>query len=999
MPTEMQSRKTSKEGGGQQSQKHTHRLHQIGSDEVSARSKKAKQFLGKTKSTKYSVKYNCNVSIVMFNAQSLRSKFDEFRCFVAIQSPDIVCVTETWVSEDFYGDRLQDYELPGYNLFSYCRKSRQGGGVFIYVNSLYCATKVGDPVKAKEVESVWIDVKISARDKHNLRIGAFYRAGNLLRVSQIEVDKVICEEISRNFRQNCLILGDFNLSGYDGKAAETNHECKIYKQLFEEELCMHQLVTEPTRQNSILDLVFSDNRGLVRELAVSEGLGSSDHNMITFYITSEARPKDNFHMVPNFNQADFNKLRKELAHINWKNTLGGLDTCEAWSIFKDTLNIIQNKYIPLKHKRSTKKQNPSWLTPEVRKAIRDKSGAFKMFKGSMSETNKIIYRKSRDEVKKKVRAAKRAKELDLAKNCNADSKKFFSFYKISSVAKSIGPLKANDRLVGNDTEMVELLSEQFESVFTIEDQSNLSLLQIQPLTEQSMVQLGDISSDLVRTYLKRVKPNKAEGPDEVYARILKECEREISVPLAIIFTKSLSDTEIPVDWKRANVVPIFKKGDKCKVENYRPVSLTSLVCKVLESIIKDKMLDFLNENDLIRDTQHGFRKGRSCLTNLLAFFDVATESFDKGKQLDVSYLDFSKAFDKVPHKRLGLQLNSHGIKGKALNWIESWLSGRQQRVVLNGTKSEWKEVRSGVPQGSVLGPLLFLIFINTIENGISSNVLKFADDLKVFRMIEDKNDQEVFQSDLDKLLHWSEIWQMNFNHSKCKIMQIGRVNNTGKYELSGQEMEQIQVEKDLGVMVNTRLSASDQVIQARKKALGMLGAINRNVCYTNEKVITKLYCAYVRPTLEYCVQAWSPTYEKDCWLLERVQKRATKMVNGIRNLEYEERLKILNMFSLKYRRLRGDLIEVFKFVNGQHVGYLKGMFEFNTENRGRSHEHKLIIKHSRTRLRQSFFSRRVVSHWNNLPGSVANASSLLSFKVRMDEHFTGKGLVFKYSWE
>jgi len=200
-------------------------------------------------------------------------------------------------------------------------------------------------------------------------------------------------------------------------------------------------------------------------------------------------------------------------------------------------------------------------------------------------------------------------------------------------------------------------------------------------------------------------------------------------------------------------------------------------------------------------------------------------------------------------------------------------------------------VLSGVPQGSVLGPLLFLIFINTIENGVSSRVLKFADDLKVFRVIEGKDDQDVFQSDLDKLSIWSEVWQMNFNYSKCKIMNVGRVNNPSKYELSGQELAHIQIEKDLGVMVNSKLSASDQVIQARKRALGMLGAINRNVCYKNEKVITKLYCAYVRPLLEYCVQAWSPTYKKDCWLLERVQKRATKMVNGLDNLEARVQLK------------------------------------------------------------------------------------------------------------
>ena len=784
-----------------------------------------------------------------------------------------------------------------------------------------------------------------------------------------------------------------------GRAGEGDRTCKLYKQLFEEELFMQQFVTDPTRLSSILDLVFSDNSDLVKSISVEDGLGNSDHNMIRFYVESEVRQRDNLVKVPNFNKADFQKIRDGLARIKWNDEFAGLDACAAWDVFKNKLKRIESRYIPLKNRRSRKRDNPPWLTMEVKKSIQAKREAFKVMKESPLDSNIRIYQKCRNDVKKKIRAARRTKEIDFAKNCSADCKKFFSFYKISSIAKTIGPLKHNAALIYEDSEMVEVLSDQFKSVFTKENQSEITLLQPQTLTEDSIRDIGNISSEMVRHYLKRVKANKAEGPDEIYARILRECEKEISLPLAIIFSKSISETKIPLDWKRANVVPIFKKGDKSQVENYRPVSLTSLVCKVLESIIKDKIQDFLDEKDLIKNTQHGFRKGRSCLTNLLEFLDVATESFDEGNQLDVSYLDFSKAFDKVPHKRLGLQLKCHGIRGRVFGWIETWLSGRQQRVLLNGSKSEWQDVLSGVPQGSVLGPLLFLIFINKIENKINSKVLKFADDIKMFRMIRSENDHDIFQSDLNKLVEWSEAWQMKFNFSKCKIMHMGRVHDRNKYDMGGQELAEIDKEKDLGVLVNSKLSSSEQVIEARKKALRMLGAINRNVSYKSDQVITKLYCAYVRPHLEYCVQAWSPILEKDCWLLERVQKRATKMIRGMENMHYEDRLRLLNMYSLKYRRLRGDLIEVFKFVHGQHLGYLKGMFEFNEENRTRCHDHKLTVKLSSTRLRQSFFSRRVVGHWNNLPCNVVSASTLDSFKARLDKYFLEKDLVYKYKWD
>ena len=340
----------------------------------------------------------------------------------------------------------------------------------------------------------------------------------------------------------------------------------MFRQLFEEELFMYQYVTEPTRLCSILDLVFSDNRELVSDVTIGEGLGKSDHSIVNFNISCNVRLKDNILLVPNFNQADFDKMRSELAQIDWSSEFARLDTCESWNYFKTILKAVQSRHIPLKYKRNRKNDRPPWLTPEVRNAIKTKRAAFKTMKRSPIDSNKRSYQKSRDEVKRRVRAAKRAKEIVLARNCTADSKGFFSFYKMNNVSKSIGPLKANNMLVSKDNEMVELLSNQFSSVFTIEDQSGIALLHPPTVTEETLGELGNVSSDLVRAYLKKLKPNKAEGPDNIYARVLKECEREISVPLAIIFSRSLKETKIPLDWKSANVVHIFKKVIKVRLK-------------------------------------------------------------------------------------------------------------------------------------------------------------------------------------------------------------------------------------------------------------------------------------------------------------------------------------------------------------------------------------------------------------------------------------------------
>ena len=198
-------------------------------------------------------------------------------------------------------------------------------------------------------------------------------------------------------------------------------------------------------------------------------------------------------------------------------------------------------------------------------------------------------------------------------------------------------------------------------------------------------------------------------------------------------------------WKKANVSAIFKKGDKENPGNYRPISLTSQVCKILESMLRYSIVGHLKENKLIHNSQHEFMKNRSCLTNLLQFLETVTDYIDRGYPVDVIYLNFQKDFDKVPHRRLIHKLTAHGIGGKVLNWIRDWLSGREQRVVLLGSTSTWSPIKSGVPQGSVLGPVLFYIYINDIDDVVSSKILKFADDTKLYRAATNQDDREILR--------------------------------------------------------------------------------------------------------------------------------------------------------------------------------------------------------------------------------------------------------------
>jgi Reverse transcriptase (RNA-dependent DNA polymerase) len=275
-------------------------------------------------------------------------------------------------------------------------------------------------------------------------------------------------------------------------------------------------------------------------------------------------------------------------------------------------------------------------------------------------------------------------------------------------------------------------------------------------------------TDVVRK-LKKLRADSAAGPDNIHPRILVECAEEIAEPLAEIFRKSLRETVVPRDWKTATVTPIFKKGKRADPGNYRPVSLTSLPCKVLESIIKDNIMQHLLGNNLLKESQHGFMPNRSCTTNLIEFMEPVTKNVNKGRPVDIFYLDFSKAFDSVPHERLMVKLRAKGVSGEVGDWLREWLTGRTQRVRVGDELSSEKDVESGVPQGTVMGPCLFDVYIDDIDDvaALLELLSKFADDCKGQKTILCEKDRQDLQMTINKLYEWAVKWGMSFNKEKC----------------------------------------------------------------------------------------------------------------------------------------------------------------------------------------------------------------------------------------
>ena len=360
-----------------------------------------------------------------------------------------------------------------------------------------------------------------------------------------------------------------------------------------------------------------------------------------------------------------------------------------------------------------------------------------------------------------------------------------------------------------------------------------------------------------------------------------------------LFMKCATDRRIPDDWKMANVVALHKKGARDKAENFRPVSLTCVLGKVYQKLVRRHIIDHA-EGSVTRD-QHGFISGRSCTSNLLEAFDTIIDMMDEGLPVDILYFDFRKAFDTVPHHRLLVKLENMGITGEALEIIKDFLSDREMRVGVGDSFSEVLKIVSGVPQGSVLGPILFLLFVNDLPDNIKSRILLFADDLK---LIANAMNKDLVDEDLRSLERWEGLWQLRFNLDKCKVLHIaGNDNPRNKYCLDGTELLSTQSEKDLGFTMDEKFDFAEHIKASLAKANKMIAWVSRNVICKDKIIMATIYRCLVRPHLEYCVQCWCPTPRFGNWGLilsiEKVQRKFTRLVNDIGTLSYGARLKSL----------------------------------------------------------------------------------------------------------
>ena len=754
-----------------------------------------------------------------------------------------------------------------------------------------------------------------------------------------------------------------------------------------------QLVKCPTRGENILDLLLTNSPEAVSQVDVVDGIPGSDHEAVQFLIrATKPAPVRQNRFVYNFKRGDFNRFRDLLSEIPWNCCFLSDNVDDAWSRFKDLLLTAADQCIP--KVRLSRKKRAHWLSAETLQQIRKKRRQYRMAKQSGKQEDITRYKTTSNTVRRLTCKDHRSHLEDISQQLVSNQRVFWRWLKnVRGGSAGIPNLKFMGSVLTAAADKAKAFNAYFCSIFTKENLSNLPHLRSLLQASWSTASISDvvIDEDSVLEALGGIDPSKACGPDEIPGRLLKEGAPWLAEPLTRLFNMSLQSGSLPSDWRRANVTPVFKKGNKHSPGNYRPISLTSLVVKYLEHLIRARIVEFLEADNKLNQYQHGFRSGHSCQTQLLATTHEWTRPLDKRASTHVIYLDFSKAFDSVPHQRLLMKLECMGVRGNILRWISAFLSVREQRVLVDGQSSDWMQVTSGVPQGSVLGPLFFLVFVNDIDGGLTSSVRLFADDCAIFRVVSSKQDCDGLQADLDQLYRWTQLWQLSLNLSKCKAMRITNKRATIEYtyKLNNVLLEWVDTFKYLGVKFNTKLTWTDQVTEVKLKATRMLNLLRRSMYGCSEQAKARAYTALVRPQLETCSPVWSP-YQKGAQDdLEKVQKRAARWIcarwdrtNHQWSKSYEECRSRLKWATVQQRHMLLSCCQAFKVIHNLDC---LDFHEYLSFNESRTRSHRLSLRPTGSRInsfRYSFFIN-IPFLWNTLPVDILDATSLSTFKSKL----------------
>lgn len=942
------------------------------------------------------------INCTLINARSLVNKLSDLHHLLYCSQPpfDICFVTESWLNNSI-SDGILDPQN-AYEILRHDRPDFRGGGVCVLVRRGLKFNKININSVNSLVDLISFDLFIDS--EIICRFFLAYRPPNSSPIySSIDAEtycQCLIDGISNNINQKgpSIMLGDLNCHTINWKLNQPlSSGIATLLADFANVNGMTQYVEAPTHNSHILDVVLLNDPLLLHCLSVTTPFSTSDHCSVIFSLCSSSSDKsdrcDNYKTY-NWQKADWQGFNDFLSNTDWWRIASfNLTVDSLWGAFRDKLIEGMDLFVPVNNNDNVNmKKYPKF----IRQLLSKKSCAWRAMKrapldNGLIEKYKVLSMKCRDAIHKR----EIERELKLIKSDNIGTFYKFVNNKLNHPSGIGVLLDSDNKPVIDDFKKAELLNSYFESVY-VDDNGHQPVCQMRASADVRLEDV-DFSPQIIHTIIKNLKPKTTCDPEGFPPLLLKKLCASLTAPLSLLFNSFMSVRKIPQAWKTSIIIPIFKKDLPSNPKNYRPVSLTSVFCKLMERVVVKQLLSYLSQHNLITKSQHGFLSRLSTCTNLLECVNDWTVLIESGSQVAVAYVDFARAFDSVTHSKLISKLKSYGITGALLEWIEFYLNDRNHCTRVGGHVSSFCNIRSGVIQGSCIGPILFVLFINDIVDKlcVGATAKLYADDLKLYASINNLTEFSNFQHCLDIIYKWSLDWQLDISFYKCFIVVLcgnhQHVFNFNNYvfKLGSHVLEYKFSARDLGVTVDRKLTFSDHILDIVKKAHQRANLVIRCFHSRDPLSLIQAFKTYVRPLLEYNSQVWSPTTITDAFKIEQVQKQFTKRITGCFDLTYHQRLHKFGLESLELRRLRADLAFTYKLIFGK-TGMSRDNFIIlkNNIHTLRCHQYQIRpVKHFNTARSSRCLFNRTITLWNSLPAETTDFSSIVKFRNSINSQF------------
>lgn len=873
------------------------------------------------------------LSIYYQNVRGLRTKTNDLHLVLSSCDYDIIVFTETWLRDDISNAELtSNYVLHRCDRNSLTSNLTRGGGVLIGVHrSLQCSIiEVPDAVELEQVA-----VKVSLENM-SIYVCCVYLRPNSDPELYRKHSKTVQYLLDRTNETDMLIvLGDYNLpnlswdfdehlNAYLPANASSESEITLTQTILDSGLS--QICCLPNANGRLLDLSFVSDTQQIQMVEPPTALLKVDAHHRPFVLTCDVSSfpaeEQNDAFYYDFKRFDPATLDAALATVDWTSILSDCPVNIAVSRFYEIVRALIAEMVPLKKIPQAHHKYP-WWSRELGKHRNKLRKIRKRFFKNRSAENMLTLQNAENAYNELKTVAFQNYINRLETDFKNDPSSFWTFVKSRKQNHGApSDMFYDDRQANDNCGSANLFADFFSSVY------NDELPAAENVTNSSnSIHLPrlEVSANDVLTALSAVDPSKGAGPDRLPPILFKQCAASLSLPVSILFNKSLSNGVFPDAWKIASISPIHKNGNIHNVANYRPISILNCLGKVLEKIVHDAL--YRSIRHVISVRQHGFMKNRSTTTNLMTFVHGLIGNLEKRKQIDTVYIDFSKAFDKVPHSLAVDKMRCIGLPDWIIEWTLSYLTNREGFVKFNGAVSNSFNIPSGVPQGSHLGPLIFIIFVNDICSLLHCDCLMYADDLKIYRTVSSSLDCFALQEDLNRLLAWCNLNRMQVNSTKCKVISFTRQLSPidFAYTMGPDNLERVAKIRDLGVLIDSKGKFNDHISTVTAKAHALLGFIRRNTAAFNDVYALKtLFCAIVRSTLEYAVQVWAPYHREQVTRIESVQRsflryalRRLPWTNPTELPAYEDRCRLINLETLAMRRTRLRRLFIFDLITNR----------------------------------------------------------------------------------